>query len=347
MTRLRPSRPSLTLGEALLTPTRLYVKSALAAIRAGGVKGFAHITGGGITENHAARAARRDLDAEIDLAAWTPPPVFGWLAKSAGIARARDAAHLQLRHRPGGRGRREIRGPCDRRLSVECGDKARSASATLVPGDGEAKVRLHGSAQALMRGAHRHPDFRARQQSALADRGSRRSRISRRDRLVISNVEGAEGLAHAAAAAGIATKVIPHKSFASREAFDAALDAALREAGVEIVCLAGFMRILSDGFARDWEGRLINIHPSLLPAFKGMQVHERVHRGGRAHIGLHGAFRRARTGCRPDHRASRPCRCMPGDTPETLAARVLVEEHKLYPAALKMLAEGRVRLENG
>jgi phosphoribosylglycinamide formyltransferase 1 len=85
--------------------------------------------------------------------------------------------------------------------------------------------------------------------------------------LVISNFESAEGLTRAAGA-GIATLVIPHKG-KPREIFDGELDAALRNAGVEIVCLAGFMRILSDGFARAWEGRLINIHPSLLPAYKG------------------------------------------------------------------------------
>ena len=80
-----PFAPAQKLGEALLTPTRLYVKGALEAIRAGGIKGFAHITGGGITEN-LPRALPDGLDAEVDLACWTPPPVFGWLAKAGGIA---------------------------------------------------------------------------------------------------------------------------------------------------------------------------------------------------------------------------------------------------------------------
>src|ERR1051326_3466567 len=91
--------------------------------------------------------------------------------------------------------------------------------------------------------------------------------------LVISNVETAEGLARARDA-GVPTKVISHKSFASREAFDAAIDQALREAEVSLVCEAGFMRIHSEWFVKRWEGRLLNIHPSLLPAFPGIGVHE-------------------------------------------------------------------------
>jgi phosphoribosylglycinamide formyltransferase-1 len=163
--------------------------------------------------------------------------------------------------------------------------------------------------------------------------------------LVISNVGNADGLSFAAAA-GIPTKVIPHKAFETREAFDRAIDVALSQADIDIVCLAGFMRILSDWFALRWDGRLINIHPSLLPLFKGVHVHEQV---------LHAGVRVS--GCTvhfvvPDldagaiiAQAAVPVEI--GDTAETLAARVLVEEHKLYPAALRLLAEGRVRLEMG
>ena len=163
--------------------------------------------------------------------------------------------------------------------------------------------------------------------------------------LVISNVGNAEGLKHAANA-GIATKVIPHKAFVSREAFDAEIDAALHEAGVEIVCLAGFMRILSDWFARRWEGRLLNIHPSLLPSFKGVHVHEQVLQAGVRVSGCTVHFVVPELDAGPIvAQASVPVE--PCDTPDTLAARVLQAEHKLYPAALEMLAEGRVKLQNG
>ena len=163
--------------------------------------------------------------------------------------------------------------------------------------------------------------------------------------LVISNVESAEGLQHAAAA-GIATKIIPHKPFSSREAFDAAVDAVLNETGIEIVCLAGFMRILSDRFARKWEGRLLNIHPSLLPAYKGVHVHERVIAAGEKMSGCTVHFVVPELDAGPIvAQASVPVE--PGDTPDTLAARVLLEEHELYPQALKLVAEGKARLEGG
>jgi phosphoribosylglycinamide formyltransferase-1 len=163
--------------------------------------------------------------------------------------------------------------------------------------------------------------------------------------LVISNVAGAEGLKHAHAA-NIPAKTIAHGSFSTREAFDDALDAALREHDVSLVCEAGFMRIHSDGFVRKWEGRIINIHPSLLPAFKGIRVHRQVLDSG-VHV----------TGCTVHYivpeldsgpivaQASVPV--LPGDTTATLSARVLEVEHKLYPEALRLVAQGGVKLENG
>lgn len=162
--------------------------------------------------------------------------------------------------------------------------------------------------------------------------------------LVISNVAGAGGLAHAAKA-GIAATVIPHNG-KTREAFDAQLDAALRAAGAEIVCLAGFMRILSDGFARAWEGKLLNIHPSLLPDFKGTRVHERVLEAGVSHSGASVHFVVPELDAGPVI-AQEKVPVHPGDTPQILAARVLEAEHRLYPEALRLLARGGVRLEKG
>jgi phosphoribosylglycinamide formyltransferase 1 len=162
--------------------------------------------------------------------------------------------------------------------------------------------------------------------------------------LVISNIEGAAGLERAEAA-GIATAVIPHAG-KSREAFDAEMDAALRAAHAEIVVLAGFMRILSDSFVRGWEGRLINIHPSLLPAYKGIRVHERVIEAGEKLSGASVHFVVPELDAGPViAQASMPV--APGDTPQTLADRVLAVEHKLYPEALKLLAADKVKLQNG
>jgi len=167
--------------------------------------------------------------------------------------------------------------------------------------------------------------------------------------LVISNIEGAGGLARAADA-GIATKVIPHKgplgTNKRREDFDAELDAALRAADVEIICLAGFMRILSDGFTRAWEGRLINIHPSLLPAYKGTHVHERVIEARESQSGASVHFVVPELDAGPVIAQARvPVHA--DDSPDTLAARVLEVEHKLYPAALRLLADEKVKLEKG
>jgi phosphoribosylglycinamide formyltransferase-1 len=162
--------------------------------------------------------------------------------------------------------------------------------------------------------------------------------------LVISNIEGAGGLQRATDA-DIPTLVIPHKG-KSREAFDAELNAALRTADAQIVCLAGFMRILSDGFARAWEGKLINIHPSLLPAYKGTRVHERVIEAGETQSGASVHFVVPELDAGPViAQATVPVHA--DDSPEALAARVLEVEHKLYPAALRLLAEDKVALKKG
>ncbi|OIQ94495.1 phosphoribosylglycinamide formyltransferase [mine drainage metagenome] len=162
---------------------------------------------------------------------------------------------------------------------------------------------------------------------------------------VISNVAGAFGLERAKAV-GVATQVIRHKEYDSREAFDAALDQAIRASGADVVCLAGFMRLLTPGFTAAWQGRLVNIHPSLLPSFKGLHTHQRALEAG---VKLHGCTVHLVT---PDldggpilAQAAVPV--LPGDDEDSLAARVLEQEHRLYPLALRLLAEGRVRVENG
>ena len=163
--------------------------------------------------------------------------------------------------------------------------------------------------------------------------------------LVISNVETAEGL-KVATAAGVPGKTISHKAFSSREDFDAAVDAALMAANIEIICEAGFMRIHSDGFVRKWQGRMLNIHPSLLPAFKGIRVHQQVLDAGVRVSGCTVHFVVPELDSGPII-AQAAVPVFPTDTVETLQNRVLAEEHKLYPAALKQLAEGRVVLREG
>jgi phosphoribosylglycinamide formyltransferase-1 len=160
--------------------------------------------------------------------------------------------------------------------------------------------------------------------------------------LVIANKADAGGLV-TARAAGIATAVIDHKAHSGKPAFEAALTERLEAARAEIVCLAGFMRVLSPAFTEHWRDRLINIHPSLLPAFPGLDTHARALAAGVAEHGCTVHFVRAGVDDGPII-AQAVVPVLPGDTPETLAARVLVEEHRLYPAALALVASGRARV---
>lgn len=163
--------------------------------------------------------------------------------------------------------------------------------------------------------------------------------------LVISNVAEAKGLERAAKAK-IATQIIPHKNYASREEFDAALDTTLKKAGVEFICLAGFMRLLGQKFVRAWLGRIINIHPSLLPHFKGVRVHEQVLEAGVTVSGCTVHYVIPELDAGPTILAAE-VPVQPGDTVETLSHRVLKQEHVIYPMALRMVAEGRVKLVDG
>lgn len=164
-------------------------------------------------------------------------------------------------------------------------------------------------------------------------------------RLVLSNRADAAGLERAKRA-GIPTQVIPHRDYASRDAFDATLDGALRAAGIELVCLAGFMRLLGDAFVERWRDRVINIHPSLLPAFRGLDTHARVLAAGVRFTGCTVHFVRAAVDDGPIIvQAAVPV--LPGDDSEALAARVLAAEHRAYPLALRLIAEGRVRIGDG
>lgn len=155
---------------------------------------------------------------------------------------------------------------------------------------------------------------------------------------VFANRADAGGLA-VAQGQGIPTAVLSHKDFATREAFDAGIDAILANWKIELVCLAGFLRLLTPGFTRRWEGRMINIHPSLLPAFKGLHTHELALAAGVAEHGctVHFVSEGMDEGA---VLAQAKVPVLAGDTPETLAARVLVAEHRLYPEALAALASG-------
>ena len=162
---------------------------------------------------------------------------------------------------------------------------------------------------------------------------------------VLSNRPQAKGL-EVAAAKGVATRVVDHQNYARREDFDAAMAAEIDSHAPDLVVLAGFMRILSDAFVEHYAGRLINIHPSLLPAYPGLHTHRRALEDG---VRVHGCTVHFVTPTL-DHgpiviQAAVPV--LDGDDEDSLAARVLVQEHQIYPLAVRWFAEGRLKLEDG
>jgi phosphoribosylglycinamide formyltransferase-1 len=162
---------------------------------------------------------------------------------------------------------------------------------------------------------------------------------------VVSNRPDAKGLDYARGR-GILTEIVDHKAFASRDAFDAALGAAIDRHAPDLVVLAGFMRVLTEGFVRRYDGRLLNIHPSLLPSFPGLHTHERALEAG---VKIHGATVHFVT-ADLDHgpivvQAAVPV--LAGDGADALAARVLRQEHAIYPRAVRWFLEGRLAIANG
>lgn len=159
--------------------------------------------------------------------------------------------------------------------------------------------------------------------------------------VVVSNDPTAKGLERAAAL-GIATASVDHKTFdKDRLGFEAALSACLADYNLDVLCLAGFMRVLSGEFVRDWEGRILNIHPSLLPKYKGLHTHERALEAGDAEAGCSVHLVTAELDDGPILGQAR-VPIVTGDSAETIAARVLVKEHLLYPLVLERFLSGNV-----
>ena len=326
------------------TPTRIYVKPLLHALRTvGGIKALAHITGGGFVDN-IPRVLPDALAARIDLGAVPVPPVFVWLAERGPVdeaemlrtfncgvgmvmvaepAKADALAAALSRRRRDGLPPRHDRGPLRPAGGVRRASRPRSAlmprrrSAILISGRGSNMAALIEAAEA--------PDFPAE----IA--------------LVLSSRPDAAGIDRALAA-GVAAEPLDHAAFAGKAEFEAAIAARFEHHGIDLVCLAGFMRLLSDAFVETWRDRLINIHPSLLPAFAGLNTHARALDAGREDPRLHRPL-----SCVPRWTAvrssrKRPCRSSTGDTAGLLAARVLAAEHRLYPFALSLVAGGKVRV---
>jgi phosphoribosylglycinamide formyltransferase-1 len=161
--------------------------------------------------------------------------------------------------------------------------------------------------------------------------------------LVFSNKLDAPGLA-TAREAGIATAALSHRDHPTREDFERAMQALLENHAIDLVCLAGFMRLLTPWFVEQWAGRMLNIHPALLPSYRGLHTHERALEDG---VKIHGAtvhFVVPEMDAGPII-AQAAVPVVDGDTPETLGARVLAQEHVIYPLALKLVASGATRID--
>ncbi|XP_063700673.1 trifunctional purine biosynthetic protein adenosine-3 [Culicoides brevitarsis] len=328
------------IGEKLLTPTKIYVKSLLPLIQSQEVKALAHITGGGLPEN-VIRVLPRHLGVKISAKSFDIPEIFAWIAAKGNVNETEmlrtfncgigmvmvvspeHAEHVLAKLSDA----KKIGNVVSRNMSVpqvlvEDLDVFKKAYRTkkrvgvLISGNGS-------NLQALVDNS-RKPEFGMNAEVVL----------------VISNKPDAYGLERAKLA-GIPSVVIKHKDFATRESFDEALTLALQKHEVDLVCLAGFMRILSPSFIQTWKGKLINIHPSLLPKFPGLNVQRQALEAGEKESGctIHFVDEGVDTGAIILQEAV-PIHA--NDTVDTLTQRIHTAEHVAYPRALKLIANGVV-----
>lgn len=278
-----------TIGEELLEPTKIYTKGVIPALRSHMVKGFAHITGGGLTDN-IPRVLPAGLGVNLDAKSWNILPVFGWLATTGGVNEAE-----MLRTFNCGIGAIII---CAREHQDKVLELLKPEQPTVIghvqQSEANVRVNVQNFPAALDKEMRKYVPAlveslaRPLKKVGVLISGSGTNlqalidatrdptqHIGAEIVLVISNKPEVEGLKRAERA-GIATKVIKHTDYPTRETFDNVMDQELQAAGVEIVCLAGFMRILSEKFVKKWKGALLNVHPSLLPSFKGANAHQDV-----------------------------------------------------------------------
>ncbi|RZF47978.1 hypothetical protein LSTR_LSTR013954 [Laodelphax striatellus] len=341
-----------TLGEELLAPTKMYVKPILPILRQNLTKALAHITGGGLTEN-IPRILNNSVRVELDASCWNMPAVFPWLCATGHISEPQ-----MLRTFNCGIGMVVICSPQNTQSILDLIPEATvigTVHARTSKDQPQVKVLNFKQVMEPLMQPYIKPvvtKLMSKKRVAVlisgngsnlqalidATKGSTIAEIV----LVISNKDNVKGLERAKLA-NITSMVIDHKLHNSRESFEQQLDSALTCAGVDFVCLAGFMRVLTGYFVSRWRGRLINLHPSLLPAFKGADaIGDALAAGVRV------------TGCSVHFveesvdagviisQAAVPIAI--NDTKETLAEKIHTAEHKIFPQALLDLAAGKIRL---
>ncbi|GAB1600532.1 trifunctional purine biosynthetic protein adenosine-3-like [Argonauta hians] len=346
-----------TLGEELLTPTKIYIKSVLPLMRQNLVKAFAHITGGGLIEN-IPRILPQDLAVQLDAMTWKVPPIFGWLQQEGKISENEMAKTYNCGI--GGILIVENQHADLVRTNLENSGEKSWIVGSVVKKTGNLSVDLKNLTPALQSfynsKLHVAPKKKkvavlisgsgTNLQSLINFTQHPQNNSSAEIALVISNKPNVEGL-NRAQRANIPTMVINHKEFKSREAFDESVHEQLVQANIEIVCLAGFMRILSAPFVKKWQGAMLNVHPSLLPSFKGANAHKMVLEAGVKLTGcsVHFVAPEVDSGA---ILVQKSAPVYPNDTELSLSERVKQLEHTAYPEALELLASGKALLqENG
>ncbi|XP_058818015.1 trifunctional purine biosynthetic protein adenosine-3 [Topomyia yanbarensis] len=336
-------------GEELLTPTRIYVKEILPLLRHNVVKALAHITGGGLSEN-IPRILPPYTGVEIDSRNFHILPIFGWLSKAGNVSEremlrtfncgvgltlivAQENIQFVLENLQGTGatviGRVVSGTPTEEKVKViNFSQSLRESQITCCLPKKRIAVLISGS------GSNLQALIDATRSTAFGIRGE--------IVLVISNKSGVFGLERAAKA-GIDSKVILHRKFPTREQFDAVMSEELERHNVDLVCLAGFMRILSEGFVRKWKGRLINIHPALLPKHKGIHAQRQALEAGDTESGctVHYVDEGVDTGASI---LQERVPILKNDTEETLTERIHRAEHVAFPKALRLVANDLVSL---
>ncbi|KAK4291900.1 hypothetical protein Pmani_035291 [Petrolisthes manimaculis] len=364
-----PFDATLSLGTALLTPTRIYPKLLRSALESGLIKGAAHITGGGLTHN-IPRCLPNTLSVTLHATHWHIHTVFKWIfahgvsstemasTYNCGVGMVLVVAEKDVPevialigrergHGEGQGGQQEGHGEA-KVIGVLQERKDKDAPQVIIE-DLEKCLSVGLCAVLPMCPSVYTP----KKKVAILISGSgtnlqaliehTRSGLSRAEIvLVISNKENVEGITRAEKA-HINTKVIPHGNYPTREAFESTVTRELRSARVDLICLAGFLRVLTGSFVCEWRGRLINVHPSLLPMFKGVRAQRQALQAGVTVSGctVHFVAEEVDSGAII---AQEAVAVLPDDTEDSLTQRIKTAEHKAYPRALEMVARGEVVL---
>uniref|UniRef100_A0A8C2J8K0 Trifunctional purine biosynthetic protein adenosine-3 n=1 Tax=Cyprinus carpio TaxID=7962 RepID=A0A8C2J8K0_CYPCA len=339
-------QPGQNIGEVLLTPTKIYSRLLQPILRSGAVKAYAHITGGGLLEN-IPRILPPELAVDLDASRWRIPAVFSWLQREGGLSEEEMSRTFN----------------CGLGAVLVVSKQDVQRVLRLLQAQEEAWI------QSLKDSPGRSPDTSVLQNGALQGEHSTRKRTrvavlisgsgtnlqalmeqvkkpssSAEIVVVISNRPGVMGLKRASMA-GIQTRVVDHKLYGSRAEFDGTIDKVLEEFGVELVCLAGFMRILTGPFVRKWSGKMLNIHPSLLPSFKGVNAQKQALQAGVRVTGctVHFVAEEVDAGAIVVQEA---VPILVTDTEDSLSERIREAEHRAFPAALELVGSGAVKLRD-